>query len=38
MFFTVILVLASFLKMAIVVNPYDLQGSDIDIIKEYFSK
>ena len=37
MFFTVILVLASFLEMAIAVNPYDLQGLDIeDIIKEYF--
>ena len=37
MFFTVILVLASFLKMAIDVNPYDLQSLDIeDIIKESF--
>ena len=37
MFFTVILVLASFLEMAIAVNLYDLQGLDIeDIIKEYF--
>ena len=37
MFFTVILVLASFLEIAIAVNPYDLQGLDIeDIIKEYF--
>ena len=37
MFFTVILVLASFLEMAIAVNPYDLQGLDIeDIIKGYF--
>ena len=36
-YFCIIYVLASFLKIAIVVNPYDLQGLDIeDIIKEYF--
>ena len=37
MFFTVILVLASFLKIAVAVNSYDLQGLDIeDTTKEYF--
>ena len=37
MFFTMILVLASFFEMTIAVNPYDLHGLDIeDIIKENF--